>query len=254
MSAKDSFTGLNKNLIGVLYPMKRDGDGTAWVREDQETAFEAPLTQATMDLAQNWQSPFESAGVESRFPALAQLAQSGAFQGVLQALGGRVSDENKNSKAFIDDVQSKAKLLVGRTGQTALNSMQVFSGAPPTKIQITAFLRAFKDPWTEVEEPIKLLQEWHAPQYLAPDGVLAEFINSGADLLSLMPSLTPKVLGFTYKGRIFQPMVCESISDPLDAPIDKNGHRISASIQITLCSLTAWDKKGWQNTYPAEYR
>lgn len=254
MSATDSFTGLNKNLIGVVYPLKRVGDGSSWERDNQVAAFEAPLTQASMDVVQNWQSPFDSAGVESKFPALAQMAQAGMFSGVLQAVGHALPKDAKRTQALIDDLDGAARKLVGHTGQTALNSHQVFSGAPPTKIQITAFLRAFNDPWTEVEEPIKKLQEWIVPQYLAPDGVLAEFINSGADLLSLMPSLTPKVLGFTYKGRIFSPMVCESMSDPLDAPIDKNGHRISASIQITLCSLTAWDKQGWKNTYKAEYR
>lgn len=250
MSAQDSFTGLNKNLIGVVYPLKRIGDRSVWARDDQETAFEAPLTQATMDLGANWASPFEGAGVEAKFGALAQMAQAGMLSGVMHAIG----DKLKFAEGMTNNLAKKAEVLVGRTGQTVLNSHQVYSGSPPTKIQITAFLRAYKDPWKEVEEPIKRLQEWIVPRYLAPDGVMAEFIKSDADILSLMPSETPTVLGFSYHGRIFSPMVCESCSDPLDAPIDKNGHRISASIQITLCSLTAWDKQGWKNTYKAEYR
>jgi hypothetical protein len=245
MSAKDSFTGLSPHLIASIYPMKRVGDGSAWARDDAEKPFEAPLTQATMDIAANWQSPFEGSGVESSFPALAQMAQAGMFSGVLQALGSTLSF----SKGGTDSMVEKAKLLMGRSGVTMLNSTQVFSGMPPIKIQITAFLRAFKLASVEVEAPLKKLEEWTLPRYLAKDGVLAEFIKSGADPLTLMPSEVPTIVGFNYKNRIFQPMVIESVSDPLDAPIDKDGNRISVLVQITLCTLTALDRAAWNSTY-----
>lgn len=249
MSAKDSFTGLNPKLICAIYPMKRIGDGTEWARDYDHEAFEAPLTQASLDMAVTWQSPFEGSGVESRFPALAQMAQAGMFSGVLQAVGHALPKDMKRTQALIDDLDGAAKKLVGRSGVTQLNSTQVFSGAPPIKIQVTAFLRAFKDSWREVEEPLKKLQEWTLPQELARDGVAAEFIKSGADVLALMPSSVPQIVGFTYKTRIFQPMVIESVSDPLDAPIDRHGYRVSAAVQITLCSLTALDRRDWGDTY-----
>lgn len=183
--------------------------------------------------------------MESRFPALAQMAQAGMFSGVLQALGSAA----KFAEGTTEKLDETAKKLVGRSGVTKLNSTQVFSGMPPIKIQITAFLRAFKNPWKEVESPLQELQKMVLPKHLAKDGVLAEFIKSGADLLTLMPSEVPSIVGFTYKTRIFQPMVIESVSDPLDAPIDSRGQRISASIQITLCSLTALDRADWVKTY-----
>lgn len=249
MSAKDSFTGLSKHLIATIYPMTRTGDGTDWVRDHEEASFEAPLTQAGLEIAPTWQSPFEGSGVESRFPALAQMAQSGMFNGILQAIGHRIPDDAKRTKEFVSDLEGAAQKLVGRSGVTKLNSTQVFSGMPPIKIQITAFLRAFKNPLEEVERPLQGLQKMALPQYLAKDGTAAEFIRSGYDVLSLMPSIVPTIVGFHYKNRIFQPMVIESVSDPLDAPIDSRGHRISASIQITLCSLTALDRTDWGNTY-----
>jgi hypothetical protein len=101
---------------------------------------------------------------------------------------------------------------------------------------------------------LKQLQEWTLPKRLAKDGVLAEFIKSGADPLTLMPSEVPTIVGFAYKNRIFQPMVIESVSDPLDAPIDKSGNRISVSVQITLCTLTALDRNDWNATYESSYQ
>lgn len=252
MTAKDSFTGLSPHLIASVYPMVRVGDGAVWARDNSKEPFEAPLTQATLEMTVNWQSPFEGSGVESSFPALAQMSQSGMFRDVLQALGGRIQPENERAKDFVDSVEKSARQLVGRSGVTKLNSTQVFSGMPPIKIQITAFLRAFKDPVSEVEKPLKTLQQWALPRYLAPDGVVANIIKDGASLLTLMPSEVPTIVGFNYKNRIFQPMVIESVSDPLDAPINKSGNRISAAVQITLCSLTALDRGDWAQTYKRE--
>jgi hypothetical protein len=244
-TANASFTGLNQHLIATFFPLKRSSDGMAWERDDSIAEVSAPLTQASMELAMNWQSPFEGAGVESRFPAIAQMAQAGAFQPLLKAIGERV----EAVQGVTDGLSEKVKQLVGRSGVTKLNSTQVFSGMPPAKIQLTAFFRAYKDPLTEVEKPIRTLQEWALPQELAPDGPAAEFVRSGFDPLSLMPSRVPLCVGLIYKGRRYLPMVIESISDPLDAPIDSFGRRISAAVQMTLCSLTALDRKDWGKTY-----
>lgn len=249
LTQNPSFTGLNDHLIAKFFPLKRSGDGAAFERDDAGGEVSAPLTQASMDLAMTWQSPFEGAGVESRFPGLAQMAQAGMFSGVLNAIKSHVKPESLTAE-FIDGVNKSASQLGGRSGVTKLNSTQVFSGMPPVKIQVTAFFKAFSDPQREVEDPIRTLQEWVLPQELAPDGVMAEFIRTG-NVLSLMPSKVPLCIGFIYKNRIFSPMVVESVSDPLDAPIDDRGRRISCAVQLTLCSLTALDRKDWGNTYKA---
>lgn len=244
----DQHTGLNPHLLAKFFALKRSADGLAWETDASKAEISVPATQASMELAMNWQSPFEGAGVESRFPALAQMAQAGMFSGVLQAIGSKL-DENSNGQQTVQELQSTANQLVGKTGVTKLNSTQVFSGMPPVKIQLSVLFKAFRSPLREVEEPIRALQEWSLPQKLAADGVIAELIRSGGDLLTLMPSDVPLCVGLSYKGRIFRPMVIESITDPLEAPIDNNGHRVSALIQLTLCSLTALDKADWRGTY-----
>lgn len=242
-----SFTGLNPLLLGQFYVMKRD-ENANWVSDGCEREITAPLTQCHMEIAPNWQSAFENAGIESKFPALAQMLQSGMFGGALVALGEKMKDSKL--KEALHDAQKAAEQMVGRTGITKLNSTQVFSGMAPIKIQVTAFFKAHSNPILEVERPIMRLQQWVLPQYLAPDGGFVELLKTG-DPLSLMPSLVPKVLGFRYKNRVFQPMVIENISDPLDAPIDRDGNRIHATLQMTLCSLTALDRNDWRGTYTA---
>lgn len=244
-----SFTGLNAHLLAEFFPLKRTSDRNGWEVDPSAEKVTAPLTQSSMDLSMTWQSPFEGAGVESRFPELAQMAQAGMFRPLVKAIGERFTDDQSEARKRFEGWAAASDNLVGRSGVTKLNSTQVFSGMPPVKIQVTAFFRAYRDPQAEVESPIRRLQEWVLPQELAPDGPLAEFVRSGYDPLSLMPSKVPLCIGFTYKGRTFKPMVVESMTDPLDAPIDGQGRRISASVQITLCSLTALDRRDWAETY-----
>lgn len=248
-----SFTGLNKHLLAEFHALKRSADGKAWEVDSTQPRISAPVTQASMELAMTWQSPFEGAGVEAAFPELAQMAQAGMFAPVIQAIGGKLEagKDEEEAKAVRERWGSWAAAsneLVGKTGVTKLNSTQVFSGMPPVKIQLSVLFKAYREPVKEVEEPIRRLQEWAVPQYLAPDGVLSELIQN-TSVVSLMPSHVPLCVGLTYKGRLFRPMVIENITDPLDAPIDEHGRRVSALIQLTLCSLTAWDRTDWGNTY-----
>ena len=93
MKAADSFTGLSKHLFASIYPMKRVGDNTLWVRDDSQEPFEAPLTQASMETVINWVSQFENSGVEAKYGAIAAMAQSGSFSGLLQAVRGHVPND-----------------------------------------------------------------------------------------------------------------------------------------------------------------
>jgi hypothetical protein len=48
-----------------------------------------------------------------------------------------------------------------------------------------------------------------------------------------------------YANQLFKPMVIESVSRPLTAPLDRDGRYISASLQMTVASLTALDRDDW---------
>lgn len=208
------------------------------------------LKEGSLEIQQNWQSPFENTGPETKAPALAGMLQSGSLVPVLNALQaispfkeGAISD---TLNAGSDKLKSIMRDLEGRTGITKLNSRQVFSGMPPVKINLTLHFRAMSDPLKEVEAPLTRLLEWIFPQELAADGILSEVLQTTQDVDSfikaLFPSKAPKLLGFTYAGRTFSPMVIENVSFPLDSPKNSQGHYIDLPVQVSMATLTALDR------------
>lgn len=208
------------------------------------------LKEGSLEIQQNWQSPFENTGPETKAPALAGMLQSGSLVPVLNALQaispfkeGAIAD---TLNAGSDKLKSIMRDLEGRTGITKLNSRQVFSGMPPVKINLTLHFRAMSDPQKEVEAPLTRVLEWIFPQELAADGILSEVLQTTQDVDSfikaLFPSKAPKLLGFTYAGRTFSPMVVENVSFPLDSPKNSQGHYIDLPVQVSMATLTALDR------------
>ncbi len=242
--------GLSPHLIASFYEVGKIGDawGEVTNKTDPKTVF-APLTEASMEIALNWQSPFEQAGPESKAPALMAMLQSGALQPIIDSLFGKTKGDEGGATA-----QQKSndflRQFEGRTGITKLNSTQVFNGMPPVKIQVTALFRAWRDPATEVEEPFNKLMEWALPVELSKDGsILARAAQTSKGdmgyIEALMPSRAPVCIAMKYKGRIYSPLVIESIGQPMSSPVDKNGRYVELAIPLTLCTLTALDRKDW---------
>lgn len=108
-----------------------------------------------------------------------------------------------------------------------------------------------KDPEREIYALYQRLLRWSLPQQLAADGTLSSIIRQGGNLgttaanngtvqalkqsgdatvKALFPSLAPLMVGMTYGGQVFKPMVIETISNPLDGPRYRDG-----STPICLC-------------------
>lgn len=241
--------GLSPHLIASFYEVAKDKDGN-WARTektDPKTVL-APLTEASMEIALNWQSPFEQAGPESKAPALMAMLQSGALQPIVDAVIGKPKEGGAQQKSneFLSQFE-------GRTGITKLNSTQVFTGMPPVKIQVTALFRAWRDPAKEVEAPFNKLMEWALPIELSKDGsVLARAAETAKGQMgyieALMPSRSPTRIAMKYKGRLYSPLVIESIGQPMNSPIDSNGRYVELLIPMTLCTLTALDRTDWSKS------
>lgn len=246
-SLSSLWDGLSPHLIASFFEVAKIGDD-AWGRTsktDPKTVL-APLTDANMEIALNWQSPFEQAGPESKAPALMAMLQSGALQPIVDSVMGKQKEQGgaqQKSNDFLSQFE-------GRTGITKLNSTQVFNGMPPVKIQVTALFRAWRDSMKEVEEPFNKLMEWALPIELSKDGsVLARAVETAKGDMgyveAMMPSKSPTRIAMKYKGRIYSPLVIESIGQPMTSPIDKNGRYVELAIPMTLCTLTALDRNDW---------
>jgi hypothetical protein len=129
---------------------------------------------------------------------------------------------------------------------TRLNSMQVFSGMAPAKLNAALMLKAYQDPVNEVMRPLQQLMEWSVPRRLAPDGLLIGAITGSSRqsglLNNLLPSESPTLLTMIYGRRRWPILVIESIEEPITSPRDKNGNYVEVILPITLATLTAQDR------------
>ena len=235
---QSDWTGLNPNLLVEI-----SGGGTS---------VKAPIKEGTLEHTANWQSPFEATGMDSKAPMLMAMVQSGQIAPIINALRESDGAASKPGNSLVSLFNS----MEGRTGITKLNSTQIFTGMPPIKISMTLLFRAFKDAYSEVEQPFNQLFTWALPAKLAEDGLLGNLAatiaqgGSGSDYLkALLPSRVPTIVSANIKGNMFQNMVIESISKPLDAPIDSNGNSVQLEIPITLSTLTALDQSDWKSVH-----
>ena len=246
--------GLSPHLIASFFEVAKLGEGkdATWGRAEGKTdpvTVQAPLIEANIEMSLNWQSPFEQSGPESKAPALMSMLQAGAIQPVIDAVIGKAAKDGAGAAAQDKSSQFMSQ-FEGRTGITKLNSTQVFSGMPPVKIQVTALFRAWRDPVAEVESPVDKLMEWALPIELSSDGsVLARAVEAMKGetgyIEALMPSKAPTRIGMTYKGRTYSPLVIESIGMPISSPVSSDGRYVELAVPMTLCSLTAIDRKDW---------
>jgi len=253
---------LSPKLIAVFYPLKRMQSGDGWEQSrdthtlsasdnftvDDGFEVHCPLTDGQQEMSFNWTSPFEGAGAESKAPTLSAMLQSGALTPVLQAFVDKFSGGTTSA----DKALSALAQAQGRTGITKLNSTQTFTGMPPVKLSVTLHFRAVSDPLGEVRDPIAQLEEWAVPQLLANDGVIGNAVQSGGSngvLQTIYPSVVPQILGMKYGDMLYAPMVIESLGKPITNPRDESGVMISCSVQATISSLAAWDRRDIRALY-----
>lgn len=245
--ASKSWGRLNPKLLANLFACDSKGAGLL----SEPLTVVGAISEATIEFTYNWQSPFENTGPESKAPALMAMLQTGQLGTVINALQTVLPEVALNAAGgMLDEAANKAKevsrSLEGRTGITRLNSRQVFSGMPPIKINLTLHLRALRDPEREINEPYQRLLRWSLPQQLADDSTLTGILKKSGDtaamVKALFPSMAPLMVGFTYGGQTFKPMVIESISNPLDSPRYRDGNYVYLPVQMTLATLTALDR------------
>lgn len=245
---ESKWDGLSPHLLATFFDVERTS-ATEFQPVADGVRVRAPFTgsvQVSMD--PKWDSPFDSAGAESRAPTLMAMLQSGQMQAIADA-GQRVGvvsgDTAQKSNQFLMQ-------FAGRTGMTKLNSTQIFVGSDPMRIQGGLIFRAWNDALEEVENPVDWLAQRALPVQLSKDGSLVArgTLAAGGELdavSALMPSLAPSMIGMIYKGRCFYPLVIEQFAPDFGAPVNADGHFTHMQVQITLTSLAAIDREDWTN-------
>lgn len=238
--------GLSPYLMATIYPVNAQG-----VREPDTDIVLAPVQNDSfnIELCANWQSPFEQTGPEAKMPSLLAMLQSGTLESIGNMLLGQDAKGDGVLPRLAREITEFSRSGQGRSGMTKLNSTQVFTGAPPVKFSMTLLFRAFSDPTAEVEEPVDQLAKWCLSRDLAPNGNIASAVQSfkeGRGLLeALMPSKAPQLLALNYGGRLFAPVVIESISLPQSVPRSLDGRALNIAVQVNMATLTALDQNDW---------
>jgi hypothetical protein len=242
---------LSDHLLAYFTPV--DDKGAPIAGEPQ---VRAPLSEGNVEVSLNWQSPFEQSSPDTKAPAISAMIQSGQVELVVAALT-RIApgdDQAQWKQDLRSGTAGLADSLRGRTSITKINSRQIFSGMPPIKFTITAHFRAYRDARKEVEQPIDQLMRWALPKKLYADGILNSLADPGATssatefIRRLFPSEAPTLIGFRYAGRNLSPMVIESIGYPIVAPRGDRGDLLTATVQMTIATLTALDQSDWAAT------
>ncbi|KPF47196.1 hypothetical protein IP87_15635 [beta proteobacterium AAP121] len=237
------FTGLSKHLKATLYAVDARGS-----RLPNTASVVAPVSEGTVELTANWQSPFELAGAEARAPAITGMLQSGALESYVAPFLGKDDDQSFRAR-LAREISEFGREGQGRSGMTKLNSTQVFTGAAPIKIPLTLHFRAFDNPRAEVREPIDQLARWTLARSLAKDGSIVSAIKAFSEgqgfLKALLPSESPTMVGLVFDGYTFAPLVIESMARSVTAPKSSAGEPLHVAVQIVLASLTALDAGDW---------
>jgi hypothetical protein len=234
--------GLNPLLIASFYPVERvlsaDGKSERWQRVPDSTEVRAPLTEFNMEHTANWNSPFENTGADQKFSSVSALLQAGALAPLMAQLQSLLKTQGADASAL-----SSVSSLEGRSSVTKLNSRQIYNGTPPYKLTGTAQFKAFADAYEEVEAPVNQLVAWNLPKMLAADGPVLSLLMAGSP--SLYPSEVPQIIGMSFAGMQFLPLVIETCSYPIGGPRTSKGHLIEAPVQLSIASLSAIDKGDW---------
>lgn len=235
--------GLNRHLIATFYEVEDPENNQNWQKKQDSAVVQAPVIDGSFESTQTWQSPFENAGPEQKAPALTGMLQSGQLQGVTASLLEMAKGKQEQDSKLMQNMNN----FKGRSGMTRLNSTQIYMGAPGVNIPLTLLLRAWKDADSEVEAPLKQLEEWTLPIKLDDNpSVITRALDAARGdreaIDVLMPSLAPCIIGVTFKGRSYFPLVIESFNYDLASPINSSGSFVSMKVQLTLSTLTSWDR------------
>lgn len=244
------WTGLSRHLIATFYPVRQvEGSSVEWERVPNSIEVQAPITDGTIEQTANWTSPFENQQADAKLSTFSAMLQSGGFDAALKALASSVPDGV--ARKAVDSLQSSLDGLRGKSAITKLNSVQIFTGMPPMKINVTAHFRATSNAKSEVQLPLAKLMEWVLPKKLSDSGIVTKAIQGGPDGIAktLYSSEAPQIVAMRFADMLFMPIVIESMGHPITGPRGSDGFMISSQTTLSLSTLTALDNPDWVKAF-----
>lgn len=262
--------GLNPKLAAIVRELIENTaeDGSvSYAPNTTQPIVAALLDDAEFTIESQYSTPFESSNPEGRLPNLMGMIQSGQASAAYYSLFAATADPVGLSGAIAEGVskfgektgisdsiaatfseaESALEGLKGRSNFTKLNSRQIYTSSNSVRISGSMMFAAWADAKSEVEDAIDLLQQWASPKKLSTKSLLVGGLTEGISE-GLFPSEIPPIVQLQYGGKVYKPLVIESVSAPITAPMNRDGSRIAVRVQVTFLSLTAWDRGDIANT------
>jgi len=260
--------GLNKHLVAKIRQVVEGnldaGQGEQTYDADtSQPTVESIFEDAEFSIESQYSTPFESSNPEGRLPNLMGMIQSGQINAANASLfaisadpsgvGGKVADfgsavgEASGVTEKFKKAGEKLQGLSGRSNFTKLNSRQIFTSSNSVRISGSLIFQAWADAKIEVEDALQQLQVWSSAAKLSEQSLIVGGLKDGLSE-AMFPSIIPPLVQLQYGGKTYKPLVIESVSAPITAPMNKDGSRIAVRVQITMLSLTAWDSQNIINT------
>lgn len=239
--------GLNQRLIAKIRPVSEDNVEGGQGKQTFNPIEGYPIIAALFEdgeftVEAQYSTPFETSNPEGRMPTMMGMLQSGELPASMYSYFNLDSETADDSavKGVVGDAADKLLGLKDKSTFTKINSRQVYTSSSSVRISGTLVFQAWVDAASEVERALNVLQQYASPRKLSDASLVVGMLSEGAD--GMFPSTIPSLVQFQYAGKTYKPMFIESLSAPITAPMNKNGDRIAIKVQITLLSLTAWDK------------
>ena len=146
-----------------------------------------------------------------------------------------------NTLGFSQVLTAGGQAFTGKTTVAALNTRQVWEKNSPTQFSLEMQFYALRDPELEVMMPLKVLENFIAPESKAYFGI-------GNIAKPLQLSIGRRV--------IYQYLVLNSITIPFDKETDSKGRFVRASVNASLSTITMITKDMLKNGYgvKADYK
>lgn len=261
--------GLNKNLIVKIRPVVEGnfegGQGQQTYNIDpNQPIVESLFEEADLTIESQYSTPFESSNPEGRLPNLMGMIQSGQVTAAYASFFAAVNDPTGftgavgdlasaageatgiSASGVLEAAEGELQGLMGRSNFTKLNSRQIFTSSNSVRISGSLIFQAWSDAKSEVEDAVEQLQKWASAAKLSAESLIVGGIKNGFSE-SMFPSIIPPLVQLQYGGKTYSPMVVESVSTPITAPMNKSGSRIAVKAQVIFLSLTAWDAQNITN-------
>lgn len=126
-----------------------------------------------------------------------------------------------------------AQMATGMTSVSSFNTRQTWEANQPTAFTLELMLYALEDAVAEVMQPLRMLENWIAPETMSLAGLMS--MEAGKIPSFVLLNIGTKV--------IYTDCVINSMSLPFDKEVDSQGNFVRATVSLQLSTLTMVDRQ-----------